>query len=256
MNCIIKSVACILLLVLGLQSVNADDKLDQMLDKLYKTNQDAKPSAQGQVSNEAIKINSYIPSDVFKHARQNVVIVFTQKMMGSGFAVTEDGYIITNRHVISEDNKIAQKVAVIHPDWGKSYCTASIVKVSKNRDLALLKIEHRFPEFLKIDASDIPVGAKVYSLGNPGSGVEGVDPILELTFTEGIISGKNRTVGGNPCLQTTATINHGNSGGPLLDENCKVIGVNAFGLSNMENTFFAINIDEAIKEFGDTIQKK
>lgn len=254
-----------------------DEKIDEMLKKLYgedkkvKSAVIAKPAdkpadkpvdkkAETTVQNSIRDARSYIPSDIFKNAKDSVVIVVTGLGWGSGFAVSPDGLVVTNKHVVTDDNNRLLNCVVTHPSWNRAVKRCEIVKVSDSKDLALIRIiNHGFnayPTLGKTDDKSLPVGSKVYALGNPGSSSDGaVSDILSLTFTEGIVSGKDRVFLGNKCLQTTATINHGNSGGPLLDENCLVVGVNTFGLVKLENTFFAVTIEEVQNEFGRYLKK-
>ena len=192
---------------------------------------------------------------VYKKSRANVVVIKCEngktRWSGSGFAVKRDGLIITNAHVLRFQGMVPDTIVVTHSDWGKKQYKARIIKVAEDRDLALIKIEKTFPNPLKLSSRLSDVGVKVFALGNPGSGSRQIENgILELTFTEGIINDNNRKIKNNPCYQTTATINHGNSGGPLLDKNGHVVGINTFGLSHLENTFFAIRSSEIFDLFG------
>jgi len=212
------------------------------LNKMYK----AKPQQDETVSNAP---------DVFKKAKPNVVLLIGSKgdevWSGSGFAITTDGLIVTNAHVVNDPTDETELV-VTHPDWNQKAYKAEIVKISKSRDLAIIKIARSFSKPLVLTPAIPEVGTTVYALGNPGSGDENIqDGVLDLTFTSGIISSTNRTIGNNPCYQTTATINRGNSGGPLLNAKGEVIGVNTFGLAHLENTFFAVKAQEINHEFID-----
>ena len=254
-----------------------DENIDDMLKKLYGEDKKAKPAeiakpadkptdkpvdkkSESTVQNSIRDARSYIPSDIFKNAKDSVVIVVTGLGWGSGFAVSPDGLVVTNKHVVTDDNNRLLNCVVTHPSWNRAVKRCEIVKVSDTKDLALIRItDYKFNDYPKLGRTDdksLPVGAKVYALGHPGSSSGGaVNDVLSLTFTEGIVSGKDRVFLGNKCLQTTATINHGNSGGPLLDENCLVVGVNTFGLIKLENTFFAVTIEEVQNEFGGYLKK-
>ena len=230
-------------------------KLDLMIKKLYGEDKPAaeKPKKDSAQLKKESAAREYYPSEVFKLTRESVVIVVNPQGWGSGFGIRGNGYIITNKHVVC-DMKTGtpfSKIAVTHPDWNREVRMAKIIQISKDKDLALIKIEKSLPRTLQLgQTKTLLVGDKVFALGNPGSGApDEVGPILTLTFTEGIVSGKDRQCLGNNCLQTTATINPGNSGGPLLDENAFVVGVNTFGLTGLENTFFAITVEEIKKEF-------
>ena len=172
--------------------------------------------------------------DVYKNAKDSVVYVtstvyqttffFEQvptKEMGSGFLVNEDGEILTNNHVISGSSQIE----VMLPD--QSRYKARILVRLVNNDLALIKIEPKKKvRYLHLGDSDgLQVGQKVMAIGNPFGFLQG-------TLTVGVVSSLARTIqqeNGQPLegmIQTDAAINSGNSGGPLLDSQGNVIGIN------------------------------
>lgn len=136
---------------------------------------------------------------------------------GSGFLVSEDGYIVTNNHVIRE----ATQITVTLND-GRQY-SAVIKGADPRSDLAVLKIEEKGLPFLAFGDSDrLKAGECVVAIGNP-FGFEG-------TITQGIVSGKGRQnlgiVPHEDFIQTDAAVNPGNSGGPLLNIRGEVVGVN------------------------------
>lgn len=166
----------------------------------------------------------------------------TAAASGSGFVLTEDGYIVTNYHVIADANSVT--VATYD---GKSY-SADIVGYDEDNDLAILKI----------DASGLtPVVLGSSEKSNVGDGVCAIgNPLGELTFslTTGVISALDRTVTieGTQMnlIQTDCAINAGNSGGPLFNMYGEVIGITNAKLSNtssgetsIDNIAFAIPID-------------
>lgn len=135
---------------------------------------------------------------------------------GSGFIISEDGYVVTNNHVVEK----ADKVTVVMDD-GVEY-SAEIIGTDPKTDLALLKIEDAndlpFVEFAEKDAR---IGDWVVAVGNP-FGLGG-------TVTAGIISARGRDIGGNSYgdfLQIDAAVNRGNSGGPAFNLEGQVVGVN------------------------------
>jgi serine protease Do len=143
--------------------------------------------------------------------------------LGSGFIISADGYIVTNNHVISADSKGAQveSITVTMPD-GTDY-PAKLVGKDPDSDLAVLKITANKPlPFVKFgDSRKARVGDWVVAIGNPFA--------LGGTVTAGIISAVYRNTGGGAYdryLQTDASINRGNSGGPLFDMNGQVVGIN------------------------------
>ena len=137
--------------------------------------------------------------------------------MGSGFFISSDGYVVTNNHVISD----ASEVSVRTSD-GEEY-DAEIIGRDTDLDIALLKItsDDEFTPLDFADSDDIRVGEWVIAIGNP-FGLGG-------SVTAGIISARHRRISAGPYddfIQTDASINRGNSGGPLLDMDGDVIGVN------------------------------
>src|SRR5436309_12877949 len=146
----------------------------------------------------------------------------SSQAQGSGFVYDADGHILTNQHVVDG----AQSVSVQF--WnGKSY-TAHVVGTDASTDLAVLKVDAPssvlFPLTLG-DSSKVQVGDNVVAIGSPFG--------LAETVTAGIVSALHRQMTSpnnfsiDDSIQTDAAINHGNSGGPLLDSQAHVIGVNA-----------------------------
>ncbi len=148
-----------------------------------------------------------------------------QQGQGSGFILDKQGHILTNNHVI--DN--AQRVEVTLSD--KHKYKATVVVVDKAHDLALLLIDNapNLEPATLADSKNLVVGQRVYAIGNP-FGLSG-------TMTRGIISAIRsiRGPGGNPiedAIQTDASVNPGNSGGPLLNSRGEVIGITTLIASN------------------------
>ncbi len=146
--------------------------------------------------------------------------------LGSGFIISADGYIVTNNHVISAEsrgggNATVTSIKVTLPDR-KEY-TAKLVGRDPASDLAVLKIEATNLPFVKFgDSAKTRVGDWVVAIGNP-FGLGG-------TVTAGIVSALHRNIGSGPYdryIQTDASINSGNSGGPMFDLNGNVVGINS-----------------------------
>ena len=142
---------------------------------------------------------------------------FVQTGQGSGFIVSADGYILTNNHLVGNE----EKVDVTLTD-GREF-TAKIVGGDPDSDIAVIKIDGNDLPVLEMGNSDkIEVGEWVLAIGNPFG--------LSHTVTSGIVSAKGRSGLGistyEDFIQTDAAINPGNSGGPLIDLNGKVIGIN------------------------------
>lgn len=147
--------------------------------------------------------------------------------LGSGFLISADGYVVTNNHVISagSPNATVESVRVTLADQREF--DARVVGRDPASDLAVLKIEGRSLPFVRFgNSAQARVGDWVVAIGNP-FGLGG-------SVTAGIISSVNRVTGGGPFdrfIQTDASINRGNSGGPLFDMQGNVIGINSQILS-------------------------
>jgi len=179
---------------------------------------------------------------------EGVVQVRTPGGLGSGFLINEEGFLITNFHVIESETQIS--VEVYWQNNGqlerKTYKEVKIVAMNKFKDLALLKIEEEeAPAFRFVslgNADALEVGERVFAIGSPLG--------LERTVTEGIVSTKTREMQGELYLQTTAQINPGNSGGPLFNLKGEVVGVTNMKVTSGEGLGFAIPV-EALKFFLD-----
>jgi serine protease Do len=196
--------------------------------------------------NKAASIRSV--RDLVNEIGEAVVQVRTPSGLGSGFFLNEDGFLITNFHVIEGETQIW--VEVYHQKDGqldrKTYKQVRIIALNKFADLALLKVEDKdAPKFKSVplgSADVMSVGERVFAIGSPLG--------LERTVTEGILSTKTREMGGLLYLQTTAQINPGNSGGPLFNLSGEVIGVTNMKASSGEGLGFAIPV-ESVKFFLD-----
>ncbi len=176
---------------------------------------------------------------------KSVVQVKTPGGLGSGFFIREDGYLITNFHVIESETRIS--VEVYHQREGqlerKTYRKVRIVAMNKFADLALLQITDKdAPKFhsvpLAADPKQLEVGDRVFAIGSPLG--------LERTVTEGIVSTRKRQMEGALYLQTSTPINPGNSGGPLFNLRGEVVGVTNMKISSGENLGFAIPVDRVM----------
>jgi serine protease Do len=186
--------------------------------------------------------------ELVKRIGEAVVQVRTPSGLGSGFFINEDGFLITNFHVIENETQIS--IEVYHQRHGeldrKTYKQIRIIALNKFGDLALLKVDDRdAPKFKYVElgsADALSVGEKVFAVGSPLG--------LERTVTEGILSTKTREMAGTLYLQTTAQINPGNSGGPLFNMSGDVIGVTNMKATAGEGLGFAIPV-ESVKFFLD-----
>jgi len=177
--------------------------------------------------------------------RGNVFAVASKDGLGSAFAVS-DRDLLTNRHVVEKTGKGAE-VKILHQDWRQPR-SARVRNISRKYDLAWIVLDQPLATGgLQIEHGDSHTGDDVFAEGYPGYaykiGENALDN-LEVTQTTGRIKAENRSMQGTPCYETDATINSGNSGGPLLNGRGRVIGVNTWGIDSVENSFFAIKIEE------------
>lgn len=202
-------------------------------------------------------------TEIYENVKDSVVGVLTYETdavageepvsEGSGVVMSEDGYIITNSHVINDSSN--HGVQVVFNDGEQA--VATVVGYDTRTDIAVLKVD---PEGLTLkpatfgDSSELQVGEWVLSLGNPG-GLE-----FASTLTQGSISALDRTVTVNQnsmkYIQTDAAINPGSSGGALINMNGQVVGINAAKLNDtsIEGMCFAIPINTVQPVVNDLIQ--
>lgn len=203
-------------------------------------------------------------ADIYKKVAPAVVMVSTKSVqsvngwfqqetegMGSGFIINNDGYILTNYHVIDG----AKEVTVTLSDGQE--VTASVVNYDSDQDVAMIKINQdiEVPGVVELGDSDaLQPGEEVLAIGNP------LSKELSSTLTKGIVSALNRSIEtetgvSTNLIQTDTAINSGNSGGPLINTKGEVIGINTLKASDgAEGIGFAIPIND-VKEKIDSLSK-
>ena len=151
-----------------------------------------------------------------------VVTVQAGSSTGSGFFITESGIVVTNRHVVQGATQVA-----VTTSKGETLQSEALF-VHPTKDLALIKLKAgTYPYFRLADPTLVNVGADVVAIGSPG--LPGGSQILANTVTKGIVSAFRKSETYGLLVQTDVSINHGNSGGPLLNLRGEVIGVNTLG---------------------------
>lgn len=201
--------------------------------------------------------NSKTISDTIEEANKAVVGISKIKNMGTsiftdgsssslgigtGFIVSEDGYIVTNEHVSGE--KLSNCYVTL--ENGKSF-TGNVVWSDSNLDISIVKINMKNLDYISLgNSNESRIGETVYAIGNP------VGYEFQRTVTSGIISALDRTVKFTEnnqeiymadLIQTDATINPGNSGGPLIKPDGTVIAVNSVKITSAEGIGFAVPIN-------------
>jgi serine protease Do len=161
---------------------------------------------------------------------------FPENSLGCGFIIDEQGYILTNNHVIEK----AEEIKVILSD--EEEFDAKVVGRDPKTDIALIKIETTKPlqPVTMGDSEKLLVGESVIAIGNPFG--------LERTVTAGIVSAKGRVIGSGPYddfIQTDASINPGNNGGPLINMRGEVVAINTAIIAGGQGIGFAIPINMA-----------
>ena len=167
-------------------------------------------------------------SEIVEDSLESVVTVRTDVGQGTGFIIGGEGLIVTNAHILSG----GRELYVL--DYEQNKHPTELIGYNLTLDIALLKISGN-PEHLQLEDSDkIQIGEKVIAIGNPLG--------LQFSVSEGIISAINRkgTNGLEAYIQTDAALNPGNSGGPLINKDGKVIGINNFKISGGDNLGFAL----------------
>lgn len=165
---------------------------------------------------------------------------FDEQSLGSGFIVSDDGYVLTNNHVIGNADEIIVRLS------DRREFVAEVVGTDERSDVALLKIDAEDLPVARIGRSaDLKVGSWVVAIGSPFG--------FDHTVTAGIVSAKGRSLPNEnytPFIQTDVAINPGNSGGPLLNMEGEVVGVNSQIFSRTGGFMglsFAIPIDLAME---------
>ncbi len=170
-------------------------------------------------------------------ASSAVAVVFAADGSGSGFLVSNDGYLITNHHVVGASKYVKLK-------WADgSETLGEVVRSDPRRDVALVKADAHGRAPLDLRPGAVEQGEAVFAIGSP------LGEAQQNTMTKGIVSA-TRVRDGLPYIQSDVAVTHGNSGGPLLDEKGRVIGITASGLAPNGSPIglnFFIPIDDALK---------
>ena len=205
-----------------------------------------------------------VGSNIFRDNAPRTAIIFSssglgEEGLGSGILIDDRGYIVTNFHVIAnEDSSYFNPVNMVgfctnsryDPDKSSPNMKAEIISYSKHNDLALIKVSSNgvkniTPALLETDTSNILIGDEAHAIGNPN--------YEYCTYTDGKISqirdyewsySENHTDLYGEVIQTNTEIEPGNSGGPLFNNDGKLIGINSFGKDSSIN--FAVSVSEVI----------
>ena len=207
--------------------------INSLSENLIQTNSDLKSLSSdfGSFNREFETLKASAGADfsgIIETAVIGVVTVRTDIAQGTGFLITNDGYIVTNYHVVEN----AQAATITTSD--NQNHEVSLKGYNSELDLALLKIDGTYSPLELGNSDNIQVGEKVIDIGNPLG--------LQFSVSQGIVSAVHRT-GPNDLdyyIQTDAALNPGNSGGPLINTQGKVIGINNFKAGDSESLGFAL----------------
>ncbi len=199
----------------------------------------------------AASIGGSHSSQLYRRLSPLVVLIVTDDGLGSGSIISEDGYVLTNNHVILGYDQVAVILKPVTEGAAPTEVdafTADVVKVDQVADLALLRIRDWQPwQFVELgDADSASVGDDVHAIGHPKGET--------WTYTKGVISAMRNGYSWAydsefkhqaDVIQTQTPINPGNSGGPLFDDAGRLIGVNSFGDGESQGLNFAVSVREA-----------
>jgi S1-C subfamily serine protease len=223
-----------------------NSKINSLIESIQKT-QETLSSINESFKDEIKLLKSSTSSDfsgIIEDAIKGVITVRTDISQGTGFIITEDGYAITNAHVLSE----ARQLYVI--DYNQKTIPAELIGYDLNLDIALLKLPDNNYYELDLETKTPQVGSKVIAIGNPLG--------LQFSVSEGIVSAVNRPGPNNieAYIQTDAALNPGNSGGPLINKEGYVVGINNFKLGSGESLGFALEsgyIEDSVNDIARNI---
>jgi S1-C subfamily serine protease len=209
---------------------DTQSKLTELTENLMKTRQSLNlinESLKSEIS-EIKASTSEDFSGIIEDSLKSVVTIRTDIGQGTGFLISNEGFIITNAHVLSG----AKAVYIL--DYQQNKYAAELIGYNITFDLALLKISGNYNTLELGNSQDVQIGEKVIAIGNPLG--------LQFSVSEGIVSavdreGENKI---NAYIQTDAALNPGNSGGPLINKEGQVIGINNFKIGGGENIGFAL----------------
>lgn len=189
-----------------------------------------------------VKSKVYSATEIFSSSIDSIVSITCSLsngnlVTGTGFVINKNGYILTNAHIVidqaedSDDFEVNEPISITTSSHEKY--PAELIYLELKDDLALLKVDCSDFKHLKIaDYNNVKTGENIYTIGN--SKGEG------LSITEGIVSDRLRTAGNSEKMLISTPINHGNSGGPILNEKGEVIGIVMGGRKDAVSMGYAV----------------
>ncbi|MEK6898266.1 MAG: trypsin-like peptidase domain-containing protein [Nanoarchaeota archaeon] len=221
-------------------------KINDISESLLQTNQ-LISSEVGSLTQQLTLLKASVGEDfsgIIDYSIPAVVTIKTDYGQGTGFIIDEEGYVVTNAHVLA-DNQGYLATSIIAITSERETKNAQFVGFDSTLDIAVLKIQGTYEKLELGNSNDVQIGEKVITIGNPLG--------LQFSVTQGIVSAVHRQGGNglNAYIQIDAALNPGNSGGPLIDTDGKVIGINNFKIGGGENLGFALEsnyIKQAVNE--------
>ena len=216
--------------------LETQSKINDLTESLIQTNEILDKEV-GSLSQELSLLKASASADfsgIIESAIKAVVTIKTSAgFQGTGFIINKNGYVVTNAHVLADESgTLADSIQIITFEQGKK--NAEFIGFNREFDIALLKISGEYDPLKFGNSNKTQIGEKVIAIGNPLG--------LQFSVSEGIISAVHRTGinGLNIYIQTDAALNPGNSGGPLINNQGEVIGINNFKIGSGENLGFAL----------------
>lgn len=221
---------------IGDLQLDTQSKINDLTESLIQTNEILDKEVDS-LSQELSLLKASASADfsgIIESAIKAVVTIKTSSgFQGTGFIIDETGYVVTNAHVLADESgALSDSIQVITFEQGTK--NAEFIGFNREFDIALLKISGEYDPLKFGDSNKTQIGEKVIAIGNPLG--------LQFSVSEGIVSAVHRTGinGLNIYIQTDAALNPGNSGGPLINNQGKVIGINNFKIGSGENLGFAL----------------
>ncbi len=220
--------------------IETQTNINTLSEGLIQTKEEVN-SKLGIISEEFVLLKASAGEDfsgIIDEVIKAVVTIRTDVGQGTGFIITDDGYIVTNAHVLSGGSEVHSIT------YEQEVIETVFIGFDEVLDIALLKIPGQQDRLNLGDSDDTQIGEKVIAIGNPLG--------LQFSVTEGIVSAVHRTgpSGSEAYTQTDAALNPGNSGGPLINKEGEVIGINNFKIGGgSESLGFALEsnfIKEAV----------
>ena len=228
-----------------------DAKINDLSDGLLKTN-NLIDSELGSLSKEFNLLKASVGEDfsgIIDDSVNSVVRIKTNSGQGTGFIITSEGYIVTNAHVVANsEGNLASGIQVITSDLNAR--SATFIGNDADLDIALLKISGTWDTLKFGNSENVNVGEEVIVLGYPLG--------LPFSASKGVVSSVHGKTGDGMggYIGTDSALNPGNSGGPLINKEGEVIGMNTFKISGSENLGFALESNYIIESVNDISQQE